>query len=63
MGVVVMARGFPVECQRDLDNYVYIYSDPETHEVFYIGMGQGNRAFDHLEERVTVQRTKKSGRF
>ena len=54
-----MVRGFPVECQRDLDNYVYIYSDPDTHEVFYIGMGQGNRAFDHLEEQGDSAKNKK----
>lgn len=54
-----MAVGFPKECQLDLKYYVYVYSDPDTHEPFYIGMGQGNRAFDHLEEQGDSEKVKK----
>jgi len=31
-----------------LDYYVYVYSDPDTKEPFYIGKGKGNRCFSHL---------------
>lgn len=33
---------------RKLNFYVYIYSHPITEEVFYVGKGNGNRAFSHL---------------
>jgi hypothetical protein len=35
----------------ELKYYVYIYSHPETNEVFYIGKGKGNRVFSHLKEQ------------
>ncbi|NJK46656.1 MAG: hypothetical protein HC933_22560 [Pleurocapsa sp. SU_196_0] len=31
-----------------LKYYVYLYSHPETREVFYVGKGRGNRVFNHL---------------
>lgn len=31
-----------------LKYYVYLYSDPDTKDIFYVGKGQGNRCFDHL---------------
>ncbi len=33
-----------------LKYYVYIYSNPITGEIFYVGKGKGNRAFSHLED-------------
>jgi len=33
-----------------LKHYVYVYSDPDTHQPFYIGKGKGNRVFSHLKE-------------
>ena len=54
-----MTLKFPDECQRDLKYYVYVYYDPDTHEPFYVGMGQGNRAFDHLEEQGDSEKVKK----
>ena len=47
-GVVVLAQSFSNELIEELDNYVYIYSDPVTKEVFYVGKGTGNRATSHL---------------
>jgi hypothetical protein len=32
----------------DLKYYVYLYSNPITHEVFYVGKGKGNRVFAHI---------------
>lgn len=54
-----MTLKFPEECQRMLKSYVYVYYDPDTHEPFYVGMGQGNRAFDHLEEQGDSEKVKK----
>jgi len=35
---------------RKLDYYVYLYSDPDTKEIFYIGKGKGSRIYDHLKD-------------
>ena len=32
----------------NLGYYVYLYSDPDTKQPFYIGKGKGNRCFNHL---------------
>lgn len=41
---------FSKEVISKLLYYVYIYSDPETDEIFYVGKGIGNRAFSHLRD-------------
>ena len=33
---------------RKLKWYVYLLSDPETNQIFYVGKGKGNRVFDHF---------------
>jgi hypothetical protein len=41
------------QCQFTIDFqgiYVYLYSDPDSNEVFYVGKGKGNRAFAHLSD-------------
>ncbi|QEY21607.1 hypothetical protein D0S48_13550 [Psychrobacillus sp. AK 1817] len=43
-----MNRQFSKEVINKLKYYVYIYSDPETEEIFYVGKGIGNRVFSHL---------------
>ncbi|RRO12333.1 LEM-3-like GIY-YIG domain-containing protein [Flavobacteriaceae bacterium 14752] len=35
----------------ELRYYVYLYLHPETNEIFYVGKGNGNRAFSHLKEQ------------
>lgn len=34
-----------------LKYYVYLYSNPQTGEIFYVGKGKGNRVFAHLDEQ------------
>ena len=41
---------FNSEVIEKIKSYVYLYSDPDAEEVFYIGKGKGNRCFDHLTE-------------
>ena len=35
---------------NELKYYVYLYSDPVTGEIFYVGKGKGNRVFAHLDD-------------
>ncbi|WP_153007624.1 LEM-3-like GIY-YIG domain-containing protein [Bacillus coahuilensis] len=44
-----MIRKFSKEVIEKLKYYVYIYSDPETEEIFYVGKGLGNRVFSHMD--------------
>ena len=41
---------FSPSITKEIKYYVYLYSDPTTGEVFYIGKGKGNRVFYHLED-------------
>ncbi len=41
---------FSTRVLNALKYYVYLYSDPGTGEVFYVGKGKGNRVFSHLED-------------
>lgn len=43
-------RKFPVGVAEQLAWYVYIYSDPCDDTIVYIGKGQGDRVFSHLDE-------------
>jgi len=55
-------RRFSPDVARSLDYYVYLYLDPDTGEVFYVGKGRGNRAFEHLRdtsESEKVERIRK----
>lgn len=44
---------------KELDYYVYVYSDPNTRKPFYVGKGKGNRVFDHLSDKNNSEKTKK----
>lgn len=44
-------RKFSSPVINELKYYVYIYSNPKTDEIFYVGKGKGNRVFAHLEEQ------------
>lgn len=43
---------------NELKYYVYIYSNPVTDEIFYVGKGQGNRVFSHMEEQSDSQKVR-----
>lgn len=40
---------FSKETLSKIGYYVYLYSDPDTKEPFYVGKGKGNRVFNHLK--------------
>ena len=46
-----MIQTFSPSVSRSLKHYVYIYSHPETEEIFYVGKGKGNRVFAHLKDK------------
>ena len=39
------------EIIKEMKNYVYLLSDPQTNEIFYVGKGKGNRVFSHLKDK------------
>jgi len=39
-----------------LKYYVYIYKDPSSDEIFYVGKGKGNRVFNHLSDKVDSEK-------
>lgn len=43
---------------KELKYYVYIYSHPESGEIFYVGKGKGNRVFSHLLEEKESDKVK-----
>lgn len=54
-----MITKFPREIHDDLKFYVYIYIDPRNNQVFYVGKGQGDRAFAHLLETSEKEKVKR----
>lgn len=52
-----MKKIFSKEVINKLKYYVYVYSDPETHEIFYVGKGIGNRVFSHLYELADSEKS------
>ena len=45
-----MITEFPASIHEQLKYYVYLYIDPRSNEIFYVGKGNRNRAFSHLKE-------------
>lgn len=54
-----MTIKFPHEITEALKSYVYMYIDPRTSQPFYVGKGQGNRAFDHLSQEAETEKVAK----
>lgn len=52
-------KKFSSEIIKKIKFYVYLISDPETGEVFYVGKGKGNRVFSHFEDRTDNAKTRK----
>lgn len=50
---------FPREIHNDLKYYIYIYIDPRDNEIFYVGKGKNDRAFDHLSEESEKDKVKR----
>ena len=42
-----------------MGHYIYLYSDPDTNEIFYVGKGMNNRAFSHLNEKKESEKVLK----
>lgn len=54
-----MLKKFTADQINYLKYYVYIYMDPDTREIFYVGKGKGNRVFAHLSEEKISDKTNK----
>lgn len=50
MEVDIMIKHFSNNTRNSLGFYVYVYSDPDTHKPFYVGKGNNDRVFDHLDD-------------
>ena len=50
---------FPQSVSEKLGFYVYVYVDPSTEEVFYIGKGKDNRCFSHLTDTDESEKSKR----
>jgi|694.fasta_scaffold04515_2 hypothetical protein len=46
-----MVRSIPASTYSSLGYYVYLYVDPRTDAIFYVGQGKGGRALAHLKDR------------
>ena len=49
----------PDEVAATLKSYVYVYLDPRDGKPFYIGKGQGNRLFTHLDDEAETEKVKR----
>jgi hypothetical protein len=54
-----MISEFPRAIHEKLKYYVYLYVDPRDDTIFYVGKGNGNRAFAHLDEESDKQKVKR----
>lgn len=54
-----MIEKFSPKTKEALGYYVYVYSDPDTKEPFYVGKGKGDRVFSHLKEEKDNEKTQK----
>mgnify|MGYP001342751679 FL=1 len=52
-------KKFSKEIKKALKYYVYLFSNPITGEIFYVGKGKGDRVFYHLEDTNENEKVKK----
>ncbi len=52
-------KEFSSKTIENLEYYVYIYSDPDTKEPFYVGKGKGNRVFNHMDQQGESEKVQK----
>ena len=52
-------RRFSKGVSEQLDHYVYLLIDPRNGQTFYIGPGQKNRIFVHVNEELPWPRDKR----
>ena len=50
---------FSSEIIKKMKRYVYLLSDPDNGEIFYVGKGKGNRVFSHLKDSSENDKVKK----
>ena len=56
-------KRFSKEIKKALKYYVYLFSNPITGEIFYVGKGKGDRVFSHLEDTNENEKVKKLRRL
>ncbi len=54
-----MPNNFPPSIHTHLKYYVYVYIDPRTQQIFYVGKGKGDRCFAHLSEVAEKEKNHK----
>ena len=54
-----MLSAFPQNIHEKLNHYIYLYIDPHDNQIFYVGKGVRNRAFDHLNDRSETAKTER----
>ena len=50
---------FTPQIQDIIKYYVYLYTDPRTGEIFYVGKGKGNRTFSHLKDLADSEKSQR----
>lgn len=50
---------FSNKTKESLGYYVYVYSDPDTKQPFYVGKGKGDRVFNHLKDQSESDKVQK----
>src|SRR5665213_3879816 len=53
-----MMQKFEPKVCEELKHYVYLYIDPRTGKIFYVGKGQDNRVFSHLSDEEDCEKVK-----
>lgn len=51
-------RTFSSAAINELQYYVYLYINPLTNRIFYVGKGQGNRVFEHLPDQSETDKVR-----